>query len=333
MTRPRHTSARHTLARRRFLHLAAAALALPAIPRVARAQAWPARPVHLIVMFPPGNAPDIIGRLAGQSLSEKLGQQFVIENRPGAGGNLATEYVAASAPDGYTVLLSVSSNTVNQALGRYAKIDFTRDLVPVAGIGKTPYVLVTPASFPARTLPAFIAHLKANPGKVDMASSGPGSGPHIAGELLQLMSGTRMQHIPYKGSYMPDIISGQVQALFAPIAQALALIREGKLRALGVTYAQRSTALPDVPAIGEVVTGYETFGWYGLSVPAKTPPAIVKRLGDAMLQGLADPAMAPRLSKMGVDPMTMTADVFAKHIAEEVEKWSKVIKAQGIQVN
>ena len=260
------------LPRRRFLHLAAAGLALPAAPRFARAQAWPARPVHIVVMFPAGNAPDIIARLAGQSLSERLGQQFVIENRPGAGGNLATEYVAAAAPDGYTVLLSVSSNTVNQALGRYAKIDFTRDLVPVVGIGKTPYVLVTPASFPAKTLSEFIAHLKANPGKVDMASSGPGSGPHIAGELFQLMTGTKMQHIPYKGSYMPDIVSGQVQALFAPIAQALSLIREGKLRALGVTYAQRAAVLPDVPAIGEVVTGYETFGWYGLSVPAKTPP-------------------------------------------------------------
>jgi tripartite-type tricarboxylate transporter receptor subunit TctC len=321
-----------TLPRRRFLHLAGAAAVIPAAPRFAHAQAYPARPVHLIVMFPPGNAPDIIARLAGQSLSERLGQQFVIENKPGAGGNLATEYVAASAPDGYTVLLSVSSNTVNEALGRYAKISFTRDLVPVAGIGKTPYVLVTPASFPAKTLPQFIAHLKANSGKVDMASSGPGSGPHIAGELFQLMTGTRMQHVPYKGSYMPDIISGQVQALFAPIAQALALIREGKLRALGVTYEQRAAVLPDVPAIGEVVTGYETFGWYGLTVPARTPPAVVKRLGDAMLQGLADPAMPARMSKMGVDPLPMTADAFARHIAEEVGKWSQVIKAQGIVV-
>jgi tripartite-type tricarboxylate transporter receptor subunit TctC len=256
----------------------------------------------------------------------------VIENKPGAGGNIATEYVAAAAPDGYTVLLSVSSNTVNQALGRYAKISFTRDLVPVAGIGKTPYVLVTPASFPARTLPEFIAHLKANPGKVDMASSGPGSGPHIAGELFQLMTGTKMQHVPYKGSYMSDIISGQVQALFAPMAQALALIREGKLRALGVTYTQRTAVLPDVPAIGEVVKDYETFGWYGLSVPAKTPPAVVKRLGDAMIQALADPAIPARLAKMGVDPMPLPADAFAKHIAEEVDKWAKVIKAQGIVV-
>jgi tripartite-type tricarboxylate transporter receptor subunit TctC len=321
-----------TLPRRRFLHLAGAAL-IPVAPRLARAQAWPARPVHIIVMFPPGNAPDIIARLAGQQLSERLGQQFVIENKPGAGGNLATEYVAQAAPDGYTVLLSVSSNTVNQALGRYAKIDFTRDLAPVAGIGKTPYVLVTPASFPAKTLAEFIAHLKANPGKVDMASSGPGSGPHIVGELFQLMTGTKMQHVPYRGSYMPDIISGQVQALFAPIAQALALIRQGKLRALAVTYAQRTAALPDVPAIAELVPGYDSLGWYGLSVPAKTPPEIVKRLGEAMIASLADPAIPAQLAKLGVDPMPLTADAFAKHIAEEVDNWAKLIKAQGIQVN
>lgn len=322
-----------TIPRRRFLHLAAATALLPAAPRFARAQAWPARPVNLIVMFPAGNAPDIIGRLAGQSLSERLGQPFVIENRPGAGGNLATEYVARAVPDGYTVLLSVSSNTVNAALDRNLKYDFVRDLAPVAGIGKTPFVLVVPPPFPAKTLAEFIAYLKANPGKVNMASSGPGSAPHIDGELFMLMTGTKMVHIPYKANFLPDLLSNVVQVLFAPIAQVLPLIRDGKLRALGVTTAQRITALPDVPAIAELVPGYEAFGWYGLSVPAKTPPDIVKRLGDAMNQIMADPAMTARLSKIGVDPMPMTADVFAKHIAEEVDKWAKVIKAQGIVLN
>jgi tripartite-type tricarboxylate transporter receptor subunit TctC len=284
-------------------------------------------------MFPPGNAPDIIARLAGQVLSERFGHPFVVENKPGAGGSIATEYVAKAVPDGHVILLSVSSNTVSAALDRYAKIDFVRDLAPIAGIGKTPYVIVTPLSFPAATLPQFIAHLKANPGKVNMASSGLASGPHICGELFQLMTGTKMLHVPYKGNYMPDIISGEVQVLFAPIAQALSLIRDGKLRALGVTYPQRTATLPDVPAIGEVVTGYEVFGWYGLSAPAKTPPDIIKKIGDAMNAALTDPAVPARLSKIGVDPMPLTADAFEKHIAEEVEKWTKVIKAQGLVVN
>ena len=321
------------LLRRRFLYLAAGAAVLPAATRMAHAQAWPTRPVQLIVMFPPGNAPDIIARLAGQVLSERLGQPFIVENRPGAGGGIATEYVAKAAPDGHTILLSVSSNTVNAALDRYAKIDFVRDLSPIAGIGKTPYVIVTPLSFPATTLPQFIAHLKANPGKVNMASSGLASGPHISGELFQLMTGTKMLHVPYKGNYMPDVISGEVQVLFAPIAQALSLIRDGKLRALGVTYSQRTATLPDVPAIDEVVTGYEVLGWYGLSAPAKTPPDIIRKIGDAMNSALTDPAVPARLSKIGVDPMPLTADAFGKHIAEEVEKWTKVIKAQGLVVN
>lgn len=319
--------------RRQFLRLAAATAVLPAARRAAYAQAWPTRPVQLVVMFPPGTAPDIIARLAGEVLSERLGQPFVVENKPGAGGGIATEYVAKAAPDGHAILLSVSSNTVNAALDRYAKIDFVRDLAPIAGIGKTPYVIVTPASFPVTTLHQFIAYLKASPGKVNMASSGLASGPHICGELFQLMTGTRMVHVPYKGNYMPDIISGQVQVLFAPIAQALSLIRDGKLRALGVTYPERTATLPDVPAISEVVTGYEVFGWYGLSAPAKTPREIIRKLGDAMNAALADPAVPARLSKIGVDPMPLTADSFGRHIAEEVEKWTKVIKAQGLVVN
>ena len=318
--------------RRRFLHLAGAAAALPALSRLAWAQAYPARPVRLIVTFPAGSAPDIIARLAGQHLSERLGQQFVIENKPGASGNIATEYVAKAEPDGYTILMPVSTNAVNVALYRELNFDFVRDIAPIAGIATTPFVIVVPPSFPARTLSEFTAYLKANPGKVDMGSAGIGTSPHVCGELFQLMTGTRMVHVPYRGNYIPDLLAGQVQVIFAPIAQALPLIREGKLRALGVTTAKRTAALPEVPAIGELVTGYDAFGWYGLGAPAKTPPEIIKKLSDAMNEALTDPMVKERFSQLGVEPMPLTPDGFARHISEEADKWAKVIKAQGIQV-
>jgi len=321
------------LPRRQFLHLAAGAAALPAVSQFARAQAYPSRPVRLVVTFPAGSAPDIIARLAGQHLSERLGQQFVIESKPGAGGNLATEYVAKAEPDGYTILMPVSTNAVNVALYRNLNFDFIRDIAPIAGIAKTPFVIVVPPSFPAKTLSEFTAYLKANPGKVNMGSAGIGGSPHVCGELFQLMTGTKMVHVPYRGNHMPDLLAGQIQVFFNPIAQALPLIREGKLRALGVTTAQRTAALPDVPAIGEFVTGYDAFGWYGLGAPAKTPPEIIKTLSDATNEALANPMVKERLSQLGVEPMPLTADGFAKHIAEEVDKWGKVINAQGIEVN
>jgi tripartite-type tricarboxylate transporter receptor subunit TctC len=322
-----------TLHRRQLLQLAAGAAALPAFSRSAWAQAYPTRPVQLIVTFPPGSAPDIIARLSGQHLSERLGQQFVIENRPGAGGNIATEYVAKAAPDGYTILMPVATNAVNVALYRNLNFDFIRDIAPIAGIAKTPFVIVVPASFPAKTLSEFVAYLKANPDKVNMASNGIGTSPHVCGELFQLMTGTKMVHVPYRGNYMSDLLAGQVQVVFNPIAQVLALIREGKLRALGVTTAKRAAALPDVPAIGELVAGYDAFGWYGLAAPAKTPPEIIKKLSDAMNEALADPKVRERFSQLGVEPMPLTPDGFAKHIAEEADKWAKVIKAQNIKVN
>ena len=227
------------LLRRQFLRLAAGAAALRLISRSAWAQAYPARPVHLIVTFPAGSAPDIIARLAAQHLSERLGQQFVIENKPGAGGNIATEYVAKAEPDGYTILMPVSTNAVNVALYRNLNFDFIRDIAPIAGIAKTAFVIIVPASFPAKTLQEFIAYLKANPGKVNMASGGIGTSPHVCGELFQIMTGTKMVHVPYRGNYMPDLLAGQVQVVFNPIAQALPLIHDGKLRALGVTTAKR----------------------------------------------------------------------------------------------
>ena len=321
------------LPRRRFLHLAAGAAALPAFSHSAWAQVYPARPVQLIVTFPAGSAPDIIARLAGQHLSERLGQQFVIENKPGAGGNIATEYVAKADPDGYTILMPVSTNAVNVALYGNLNFDFIRDIAPIAGIAKTPFVIVVPASFPAKTLSEFTAYLKANPGKVNMGSAGIGGSPHVCGELFQLITGTKMVHVPYRGNFIPDLIAGQVQVVFAPIAQALPLIREGKLRPLGVTTAQRTAALPEVPAIGEFVKGYDAFGWYGLGAPAKTPPEIIKKLSDAMNAALADPMVKERFSQLGVELMPLSPDGFAKHIAEEVDKWDKVIKAQGITVN
>jgi tripartite-type tricarboxylate transporter receptor subunit TctC len=321
------------LPRRKFLHLAACTAALPAMSPIAWAQAYPARPVQLIVTFPAGSAPDIIARLAGQHLSERLGQQFVIENKPGAGGNIATEYVAKAEPDGYTILMPVSTNAVNVALYRNLNFDFIRDIAPVAGIGRTPFVIVVPASFPAKTLSEFIAYLKANPDKVNMASAGIGTSPHVCGELFQLMTGTKMVHVPYRGNYMADLLAGQVQVVFNPIAQALPLIHEGKLRALGVTTAKRTAALPDVPAIGEFVKGYDAFGWYGLGAPAMTPPEIIKKLSGAMNEALANPKVKERFSQLGVEPMPLTPDEFAKHIAEEADKWAKVIKAQGLMVN
>ena len=322
-----------TLSRRQILHLAASTAALPAFSSFAWAQAYPARPVQLIVTFPAGSAPDIIARLAGQHLSERLGQQFVIENKPGAGGNIATEYVVKAEPDGYTILMPVSTNAVNMALYRNLNFDFVRDIAPIAGIAKTPFVVIVPASFPVKTLQEFIAYLKANPGKINMASGGIGTSPHVCGELFQIMTGTKMVHVPYRGNYMSDLLAGQVHVVFNPIAQALPLIHDGKLRALGVTTAKRSAALPDVPAIGEFVKDYDAFGWYGLGAPSKTPPEIIKKLGDAMNSALADPNVTARFSQLGVEPMPLNSAGFAKHIAEEAEKWAKVIEAQSIKLN
>ncbi len=320
------------LRRRQFLHFAAAVTALSALSCSAWAQTYPAKPVNLIVTFPAGSGPDIIGRLAGQWLSERLGQQFVIENKPGFGGNIGTEYVVNSPADGYTILMPVSTNAVNATLYPSLGFNFMRDIAPIAGIAKTPFVVVVPAAFPAKTLLEFIAYAKANPGKVNMASGGIGSSPHVCGELLQVMTGIKLVHVPYRANYVPDLLAGQVQVVFNPIAQALPLIREGKLRALAVTAAKRSAALPDVPSIGEFVSGYDAFGWYGLGAPSKTPVEIVNKLSDAMNAALADPGSNSRLADLGVEPMPLTSIEFAKFIADETDKWAKVIKSAHIKV-
>jgi tripartite-type tricarboxylate transporter receptor subunit TctC len=318
--------------RRQFLRFAAGTAALSALSRRAWAQTYPTRPILLVVTFPVGSAPDIIARLSAQYMSEHLGQNIVVENKPGAGGNIATEYVTRAAPDGYTLLMPVSTNAVNTVLYRNLNFDFIRDIAPIAGIAKTAFVIVTPTAFPARNLQEFIDYLKANPGKVNMASGGIGTSPHLCGELFQIETGTNMVHIPYRGNYMSDLISNQVQAVFNPIAQALPVIRDGKLRAYGVTTSYRIQALPDVPAIGEVVKGYDAIGWYGLGAPAKTPPEIIKKLSDAMNAAIAVPAVRDKFVQLGVEPMPLTPDGFKKHIAVEAEKWGKVIKARNIKI-
>jgi len=318
--------------RRQFLHLAAGTAVLPTLACYVWAEVYPEKPVNLIVTFPAGSGPDIIGRLAGQWLSERLGQQFVIENKPGFGGNIGTEYVVNSPADGYTILMPVSTNAVNATLYPNLSFNFMRDIVPIAGIGKTPFVVVVPASFPVTTLLEFIAYAKANPGTINMASGGIGSSPHVCGELLQIMTGIKLVHVPYRTNYIPDLLAGEVQVVFNPIAQALPLIREGKLRALAVTPAKRAAALPDVPSIGEFVSGYDAFGWYGLGAPGKTPVEIINKLSDAMNDALADPKSQARLTDLGVEPMPLTSAEFAKFIADETDKWAKVIKSTGIKV-
>jgi tripartite-type tricarboxylate transporter receptor subunit TctC len=318
--------------RRQVLQLSMGAAALAVLPRAASALAYPTRPITLVVTFPPGSAPDIIARLSAQYMSERLGQNVVVENKPGAGGNIATEYVARAEPDGYTLLMPVSTNAVNIALYRNLPFDFQRDIAPIAGIAKTAFVLIVSSAFAAKDLKEFIDYLRANPDKVNMASGGIGTSPHLCGELFQIQTGTKMVHVPYRGQYMPDLLAGQVHVVFNPIAQALPLIRDGQLRALGVTTSYRIKALPDVPAIGEVVEGYDAIGWYGLGAPAGTPPEVIKKLGDAMNAAIAVPEVKERFVQLGVEPMPLDPEGFKKHIATEAEKWAKVIKIQSIKL-
>jgi tripartite-type tricarboxylate transporter receptor subunit TctC len=317
--------------RRRILQLAAGAAALAAAPPHAHAQPYPARPVRLIVGFPAGNAPDIIARLIAQWLSDALGQQFIVDNRPGAGSNIATETAVKSPADGYTLLLVVLTNVLNAALYSNLKFDFVHDLAPVAGIANAPFVVVVNPDLPAKTIPELIAYAKANPGKINMGSGGNGAATHVFGELFKLMAGVDLLHVPYRGSYLPDLLSGQVQIVFNPIPQSMELIRSGKLRALAVTTARRLAALPDVPTVGEFVPGYEAIGWFGLSAPKGTPADIVARLNDATNAALADPKLKARLVELGVESMPMSAAEFGRFVAADYEKWAKVIKTAGIK--
>jgi len=319
------------LPRRRFLHLAVGGAALATVSRIATAQTYPTRPVRIVVGFPAGGAPDIIARLMGQVLSERLGQQFVIENRPGAASNIGTEIVVRAPPDGYTLLMVVATNTVNATLYDKLNFNFIRDIAPVASIAGTSYGMLVNQSFPAKTVPEFIAYAKTNPGKINMASAGTGSGPHVVGELFKMMTGVDLIHIPYRGSYWPDLLAGQVQVAFAPMPSSTGYIQAGTLRALAVTSAMRSEALPNIPTVGEFVPEYEALGWYGLGAPKDTPAAIIDKLNHEINAALADPTMKGRLLALGAEPMPMTPADFGKFMSHETAKWAKVIKFAGIK--
>jgi tripartite-type tricarboxylate transporter receptor subunit TctC len=319
--------------RRQLLHLAAGAAALPVLSRVARAQAYPSRPVRLIVPLGPAGATDITARLVGQWLSERLGQQFVIENRPGAGGNIGTEAVVHAAPDGYTLGLFGAPSAINATLYDKLNFNFVRDIAPVAPIVRFPYIMVVNPSVPAKTLPEFIAYTKANPGKISMASPGIGSTPHVSGELFKVMTGTNMVHVPYRSAaaVITDLLSGQVQLYFGTTASSLEYVRTGKLRALAVTIERRLDALPNIPAVAEFVPGYEATGWFGVGAPRNTSAEIVGKLNGEINAGLADPKIKARLADLGSTPLVGSPADFGKLIADETEKWGKVIRAANIK--
>jgi tripartite-type tricarboxylate transporter receptor subunit TctC len=319
--------------RRRFLRWAAGAAVFPALPRPAVAQAFPARPVRLVVGFAPGGSTDISARLIGQWLSERLGQPFVIENRPGASGNIATETVVRAAPDGYTLLQVVPANTINATLFDKLNFNFIRDIAPVAGISREPNVMEVHPSLPARTIPEFIAYAKTNPGKINIASAGAGSSGHLAGELFKIMTGIDMVHVPYRGGApaLTDLLGGRVEAMITAMASSIPHIRAGRLRALGVTTMARSQALADVPAVAEFVPGYEASAWTGVGAPQGTPVEIIRVLNGAINAALADPKMQARMSELGASAFTGSPAEFGKFIADETEKWAKVIRAANIK--
>jgi tripartite-type tricarboxylate transporter receptor subunit TctC len=319
--------------RRQFLHLAATAAALPVVSRVARAQAYPTRPVRWIVGFAPGGGNDIVARLMGQWLSERLGQPFVIENRPGAGTNIATEVVVNAPPDGYTLLLATTANAFNASLFGKLNFNFIRDIAPVAGIIRVPLVMVVNPSVPAKTVPEFIAYAKANPGKLNMASSGNGSTIHVSGELFKMMAGVNMVHVPYRGGApaMTDLLAGQVHVMFDNVPTSLQYIRAGKLRALAVTSSTRSELLPDLPTVGDFLPGYEATAWYGLGAPTGTPPDIIDKLNKTTNAILADPKVEERFADLGATLLAGLPADFGKLIADDTEKWAKVIKSAGIK--
>jgi tripartite-type tricarboxylate transporter receptor subunit TctC len=319
------------LPRRRFLYLATAAAALPSLARMEAAQAYPTRPVRLIIGYPPGGSADITARLIGQWLSERLGQPVVIESRPGAGTNIATETVVNAPPDGYTLLLVAPANAINATLYEKLNHNFMRDIAPVAGLIRFPNVIVVNPSVPAKTVPELIAYAKANPGKLNMASSGAGSTIHVSGELFKMMTGINMVHVPYRGGApaLTDLISGQVQVMFDNVPTSIEFIRAGKLRPLAVTTAARSNVLPDLPTVADFVPGYEASAWYGVGVPKGTPEAIIGKLNKETNAILADPKARARFDELGASLIAGSPAEFGQLVADETEKWAKVVKFSG----
>jgi tripartite-type tricarboxylate transporter receptor subunit TctC len=319
------------LGRRTFLHLPPGAVAWVVGPRVAWALDYPTRPIHFVVQFFPGSTGDVIARVMAQWLSSRLTQQVVVENQPGAGGNLATRMVVRAPPDGYTLLEVTSANAWNTALYRDLGFDFIRDIAPVAYISQTPAVLVVSPSFPAATVPEFIAYAKANPGKINVASGGFGTLPHVAAELFKSMTGVDLVHVPYSSSYVPDLLGGQVQASFSPIPTVRNQVTAGNLRPLAVTSSTPSSFLPRIPTVGEFLPGYEATAFIGVGAPKSTPPEILDRLNNAINAGLADPKIQARFAELGSVPAPMSRAEFGKFIVEYTEKWGRVIRAAGIK--
>ncbi len=319
------------LPRRTFLHLTAGAAAFCAATRTGHAADYPARTARIVVGFPAGTSSDITARLIGQWLSGRLGQQFIVEDRPGAGTNIAADIVAHAAPDGYTLLWLTQTNAINATVYAALPFNFIRDIAPVASVLRVPAVIMLHPSVPATTIPEFVAYAKAHPGKINMSSPGIGSINHVAGELFKMMTGVDLVHVPYKASQFPDLVSGQVHVTFNPLPSSLPFIRSGKLRALGVTSATRSPALPDVPPVAEFVPGYEATAWFGIGAPKKTPADVVDTLNRAINAGLADPAFKAKLTDLGGTPVALTPAEFGNFIAAEKDKWAKVVKFANIK--
>ena len=323
------------LGRRKFLHLAAGAAALPALSCAAKAQAYPARPVRIIVGFSPAGGADVFARLIAQWLSERLGQQFFVENRPGAASNIATEMVVRAPADGSTLLQVTVANASNASLYENLRFNFIRDITPVAGLMRGTFAMVVHPSFPAKTVPEFIAYAKANPGKINMASSGVGAGPHVAGELFKMMAGIEMAHVPYRGGgpAITALLGGEVQVFFSPVPEPIEQIKAGNLRALAVCSATRLEALPDVPTVNEFIPGYEAGTFYGIGAPKNTPADIVDKLNKEINVALADPTIRARLAVLGTTVLAGSSADFGKLIADETEKWAKVVKFAGIKAH
>ena len=324
-----------TLQRRTFFHLAAAGALAPSLPRTASAIDYPTRPVRVIVTFPPGGAADISGRLIGQWLSDRLGQPFVIENRPGGGTNIGTETVATAPPDGYTLLVANASNAINATLYHKLNFNFIRDLVPVAGLVRAPHVLFVTPSFPAKTVAELIAYAKANPGKVNYASAGTGTANHIAAEMFKMMTGVDMVHVPYKGGApsIIDLLSGQVQVMFADVLTMAAQMKDGKIRSLAIATNVHLRTLPDTPTVAATVPGFDTSSWWGVCAPRGTPDEIVKKLNAEIDAGLADPKLKQRFAEMGVLILGGSPEAFGKMIADETEKWGKAVKFANVRAD
>jgi tripartite-type tricarboxylate transporter receptor subunit TctC len=323
------------LPRRNFLHLMAGAAALPAVSRIAWAQAYPARPVRLIVFFPAGGVGDILARLMGQLLSERLGQAFVIENRPGASGNIGTEAVVRASPDGYTLLWANSPNAINATFYDKLNYNFIRDIVPVAATIRVPNVMVVNPTLPAKSVPEFIAYAKANPGKLNMASGGNGVPSHVAGELFKMMAGINMVHVPYRGAApaLTDLLAGQVQVLFDAMPSSIEYIRAGKLRPLAVTTATRSDVLPDIPTVGDFLPSFEASTWFGVGAPKNTSAEIVDKLNKEINSALLDPTIIARIADLGGTALPGSPADFGMLIADETEKWGKVIRSANIKAD